>query len=113
MATSSDKARSFADGVRKGWAVWTGTFALFLGGENGLVQVVGWLTNAAAQRLLAAAGQDLAKLNAAAKQPGFKAMPLPRSSADPPWCHGVRIRGPASVIATVNSKWAASEPSAA
>ena len=26
-------------------------------------------------------------------------------------CQGVRIRGPAAVIATVNSKWAASEPS--
>jgi hypothetical protein len=26
-------------------------------------------------------------------------------------CHGVRIRGPSAVTATVNSKWAASEPS--
>ncbi len=27
------------------------------------------------------------------------------------WCQGVRMRGPAAVIAIVNSKWAASEPS--
>ena len=27
------------------------------------------------------------------------------------WCQGVRMRGPAEVIAIVNSKWAASEPS--
>ena len=27
------------------------------------------------------------------------------------WCHGVRMRGPSAVIAIVNSKWAASEPS--
>ena len=26
-------------------------------------------------------------------------------------CHGVRIRGPSAVMAIVNSKWAASEPS--
>jgi hypothetical protein len=26
-------------------------------------------------------------------------------------CHGVRIRGPSRVMAIVNSKWAASEPS--
>src|SRR3954451_7116607 len=26
-------------------------------------------------------------------------------------CHGVRIRGPSAVIAIVNSKWAASDPS--
>ncbi len=38
--------------------------------------VNGWLTNDAARRLLAAGGQDLAKLTAAAKQAGFKAVPL-------------------------------------
>jgi hypothetical protein len=30
---------------------------------------------------------------------------------DATWCHGVRIRGPPAVIAIVNSKWAASDPS--
>ncbi|MEA2251695.1 MAG: hypothetical protein QOG70_1937 [Solirubrobacteraceae bacterium] len=33
------------------------------------------------------------------------------SSSPPSSCHGVRMRGPSAVIATVNSKWAASEPS--
>ena len=45
-------------------------------------------------------------------------------AATPPWiargfiapayssCQGVRMRGPSSVTATVNSKWAASDPSA-
>ena len=39
-------------------------------------KVVGWLTNSAAQRLFANAGKDLATLSAAARQPGFKAVPL-------------------------------------
>jgi Zn-dependent M28 family amino/carboxypeptidase len=39
-------------------------------------QANGWITNEAAQRLMASAGQDLTKLVAAAKQKGFKAVPL-------------------------------------
>jgi Zn-dependent M28 family amino/carboxypeptidase len=39
-------------------------------------KVIGWLTNEAAQRLIASAGKDLATLTAAAKCPGFKAVPL-------------------------------------
>jgi Zn-dependent M28 family amino/carboxypeptidase len=39
-------------------------------------KVIGWLTNPAAQRLFAASGQDLAALSAAAKRPGFRAVPL-------------------------------------
>jgi Zn-dependent M28 family amino/carboxypeptidase len=39
-------------------------------------KVIGWLTNPAAQRLFAASGEDLATLSAAAKRPGFKAVPL-------------------------------------
>ena len=39
-------------------------------------QVIGWITNPAAQRLFAAAGQDYAKLVAAAKVKGFKPVPL-------------------------------------
>ena len=39
-------------------------------------KVIGWLTNDAASRLLASAGQDLRTLSAAAKRPGFKAVPL-------------------------------------
>jgi Zn-dependent M28 family amino/carboxypeptidase len=39
-------------------------------------KVIGWLTNDAARRLLANSGQDLDALSAAAKQPGFKPVPL-------------------------------------
>ena len=39
-------------------------------------KAIGWLTNDAARRLIAAAGQDLDKLTAAAKVKGFKAVPL-------------------------------------
>jgi Zn-dependent M28 family amino/carboxypeptidase len=39
-------------------------------------KVIGWLTNEAAQRLFTASGQNLAALSAAAKQPGFRAVPL-------------------------------------
>ena len=46
------------------------------GGHMDQSKVIGWLTNPAAQRLLAASGQDLATLSAAAKQKGFKAVPL-------------------------------------
>ncbi|MET1110096.1 MAG: M28 family metallopeptidase, partial [Allosphingosinicella sp.] len=46
------------------------------GGHMDQSKVIGWLTNPAAQRLLAASGQDLAALSAAAKRPGFKAVPL-------------------------------------
>jgi Zn-dependent M28 family amino/carboxypeptidase len=46
------------------------------GGHMDQSKVIGWLTNPAAQRLLAASGQDLAALSAAAKKPGFKAVPL-------------------------------------
>jgi Zn-dependent M28 family amino/carboxypeptidase len=39
-------------------------------------KVIGWLTNDAASRLFTSAGQDLRTLSAAAKRPGFKAVPL-------------------------------------
>ena len=46
------------------------------GGHMDQSKAVGWLTNEAAQRVLAASGQDLATLAAAAKRPGFRAVPL-------------------------------------
>jgi Zn-dependent M28 family amino/carboxypeptidase len=46
------------------------------GGHMDQSKVVGWLTNEAARRVLAASGQDLAALSAAAKRPGFRAVPL-------------------------------------
>ncbi|HZG09151.1 MAG TPA: M28 family metallopeptidase [Allosphingosinicella sp.] len=39
-------------------------------------KAIGWLTNEAARRVLAASGQDLTALSAAARQRGFKAVPL-------------------------------------
>jgi len=45
-------------------------------GHMGDSKAIGWLTNDAATRLFAAAGQDLAKLTAAAKVKGFKAVPF-------------------------------------
>jgi Zn-dependent M28 family amino/carboxypeptidase len=39
-------------------------------------KVIGWLTNDAARRVLAASGEDLDALSAAAKRQGFKAVPL-------------------------------------
>jgi Zn-dependent M28 family amino/carboxypeptidase len=41
-------------------------------------KVIGWLTNDAARRVLAGAGQDLDRLTAAAKKEGFRAVPLGR-----------------------------------
>jgi Zn-dependent M28 family amino/carboxypeptidase len=65
-----------------GWNVvqssWTGAQYNMDDPANHMDQskVVGWLTNPAAQRLFANAGKDLATLSAAARQPGFKAVPL-------------------------------------
>jgi Zn-dependent M28 family amino/carboxypeptidase len=46
------------------------------GGHMDQSKVVGWLTNDAAKRLFAASGKNLDTLSAAAKQPGFRAVPL-------------------------------------
>ena len=46
------------------------------GGHMDQSKAIGWLTNDAARRLMAAAGQDLDALSSAAKQRGFKAVPL-------------------------------------
>ena len=43
--------------------------------------VQGWITGEAAETLFKAAGQDLAKLRAAAGKPGFKAVPLDASAS--------------------------------
>src|SRR3546814_9520540 len=65
-----------------GWNVvrssWTGP-QLYTDAENNNMDetlVNGWLTNEAAQQLMTSAGKDLATLTAAAKQKGFKAVPL-------------------------------------
>ena len=65
-----------------GWNVvensWSGS-QLYMESANGgadQTAVNGWLTNAAARRLFAAAGQDLDALTRAAQQRGFTAVPL-------------------------------------
>jgi Zn-dependent M28 family amino/carboxypeptidase len=57
---------------------WTGPQLYTDDGRGGANQTAanGWLTNAAARRLLAAAGQDLDALTRAAGQRGFRAVPL-------------------------------------
>jgi Zn-dependent M28 family amino/carboxypeptidase len=65
-----------------GWNVvensWSGSQLYMQSENNGADQtaVNGWLTNAAARRLLAAGGQDLDALTRAAQQRGFRAVPL-------------------------------------
>ncbi len=57
---------------------WSGPQLYMQSANNGADQTAmnGWLQNAAARRLLAAAGQDLDALTQAARQPGFRAVPL-------------------------------------
>jgi Zn-dependent M28 family amino/carboxypeptidase len=65
-----------------GWNVvensWSGSQLYMQTANNGADQTAmnGWLTNAAARRLLTAGGQDLDALASAARQPGFRAVPL-------------------------------------
>ncbi len=57
---------------------WTGPQLYADNGRGGADQTIanGWLTNEAARRLLASAGQDLDALTRRAQQPGFRAVPL-------------------------------------
>ena len=65
-----------------GWNVvrssWSGPQIYTDAADNNMdeTMVNGWLTNEAAQQLMASAGQDLAALTAAARNKGFKAVPL-------------------------------------
>ena len=57
---------------------WTGPQIRMEASDNGANQTLanGWMTNSAAQALMAQSGQDLAVLSAKAKKKGFKAVPL-------------------------------------
>ncbi len=65
-----------------GWNVvensWTGSQLYMQSADGGAdqTQVNGWLTNDAARRLMASAGQDLDALTRAAQQRGFRPVPL-------------------------------------
>lgn len=66
-----------------GWNVvqssWTGAQQVADAANDNADQslAIGWITTPKAQELMASAGQDLAQLTAAAKRPGFRAVPLP------------------------------------
>ncbi len=70
------------DPASYGWNViessWTGPQAYAQRGENAppLTQMNGWVTEAAADKLLKSAGQDLGALTKAAQTKGFKPVPL-------------------------------------
>ncbi len=70
-----------------GWNVittsWTGPQIDLDSADHGMgrVGVEGWITRAAAERMLAAAGQDLGALTAAAQAKGFRAVPLPLTAS--------------------------------
>ena len=65
-----------------GWNVvessWSGPQAFAQRGADAppLTQVNGWVQKGVAEKIVSAAGQDLAALSAAATRPGFKAVPL-------------------------------------
>jgi Zn-dependent M28 family amino/carboxypeptidase len=67
------------------------------GGHMDQSKVIGWLTNPAAQRLLAASGEDLAALSAAARRPGFKAVPL-RTRASVTLTNAIRRQSSRNVV---------------
>lgn len=69
-------------------------------GNAGRVQVEGWITHAAAERLLAAAGEDFAALKERANRRGFSAVPL-RLSAQAHLRNAVRRSTSANVIAVL------------
>lgn len=60
-------------------------------------QGIGWITNDAAKKLFASAGQDLAALQAAAKQKGFKAVPL-GMKASVNWDNAIRRQASKNVV---------------
>ncbi|HEX6374937.1 MAG TPA: M28 family metallopeptidase [Allosphingosinicella sp.] len=68
------------------------------GGHMDQSKVIGWLTNAAARRVLAASGQDLDALSRAAKQKGFKAVPL-RTRASVSLTNRIKKQASKNVIA--------------
>jgi Zn-dependent M28 family amino/carboxypeptidase len=67
------------------------------GGHMDQSKVIGWLTNAAARRVFAASGEDLDALSRAAKQKGFKPVPL-RTRASVSLTNRIRKQASRNVI---------------
>ncbi|HEX7855452.1 MAG TPA: M28 family metallopeptidase [Sphingobium sp.] len=72
-------------------------------------QVNGWITGPAARALFGAAGKDMDKLIAAAKQPGFKAVPLDGLKANISFDSAIRRQASQNVIGILPGKTAPDE----
>lgn len=70
-------------------------------GNMGEVPAVGWIQKAKAEALLASAGLDLTKLTAAAKQKGFKAVPLKGVKATVSFDNVIRKHASKNVVAVL------------
>ncbi len=86
-----------------GWNVvqssWTGPQQVADGDTGYKSDAIGWITNDKAKALFASAGQDLAKLTAAAKQKGFKAVPFGNVRASVGFDNAVRKHMSKNVVA--------------
>ena len=92
-----------------GWATvessWTGPQIDMDRANKGMDRTVveGWITKDVAARMFAAAGQDLAKLAEAAKQPGFKAVPL-KAKASASLSNEIKRYGSRNVVGVILGK---------
>ena len=86
-----------------GWNVvqssWTGPQQVADGNPDYQSAAIGWITNAKAQALFGAAGQDLTRLTAAAKRKGFKAVPFTGVTASVGFDNAVRRHMSKNVVA--------------
>ncbi len=87
-----------------GWNVvqssWTGAQQVPDGvADASLSSAIGWLTQDKARALFAAAGQDLAQLTAAAKKPGFRAVPLAGTTLSLSFDNAIRRHQSKNVVA--------------
>ncbi|AUW58507.1 peptidase M28 [Sphingobium sp. SCG-1] len=98
-----------------GWNVvqssWTGAqqVADSADGNAGDVPAIGWIQKNKAQALMASAGLDLATLTAAAKKPGFKAVPVGAVKASVSFDNEIRKHKSKNVIAILPGKTAPDE----
>ena len=87
-----------------GWNVvqssWTGAQQVPDGvPDASLSSAIGWITQDKARALFAAAGQDLAQLTAAAKKPGFRAVPLAGTTLSLSFDNAIRRHQSKNVVA--------------
>jgi Zn-dependent M28 family amino/carboxypeptidase len=93
-----------------GWNVvqssWTGTQQVADSADSnaGQSQAIGWITSDKAKALFDSAGLDLATLTAAAKRPGFKAVPLTGVKASVSFDNAIRKHMSKNVVALLPGK---------